>query len=122
MADSSVALDFITLDEFRARLEGRLTEIGAVISRMTTQLGAGPDLGEFQDARNANLAYWDRWAVQYNRAHRLMVALSAAHTATVAILAAYKDGEALNKATFGDLQAEFENLNHGLKGLTIDAI
>jgi hypothetical protein len=85
-------------------------------------VGTGPELGEFEDAVNTNLAYWERWAVQYNRIKRLTDALNAANEATRSILEKYKTTEELNQAKLSDLAVEFAGLSIVTEGLVIDAI
>ena len=122
MAEGTTAIDFITLAEFQQRVEKHLNTAGELLASMVTDVGTGPELGEFQDAVNTNLAYWDRWAVQYNRISRLANALNAAHEATASILEKYKTTEELNQAKLSDLAVEFAGLSIVTEGLVIDAI
>jgi hypothetical protein len=122
MADGTTTVDFITLAEFQKRVEKHLNTAGELLANMVTEVGNGPELGEFQDAVNTNLAYWDRWSVQYNRITRLANALSAANDATRSILETYKTTEELNRARLSDLAAQFASLSIVTEGLTRDAI
>ena len=122
MADGTTAVDFITLKEFQARLEAHLNAVGEMLGRMTTDFRDGPELGGFQDAVQANLAYWDRWGVQYSRIMRLSNALNAAHEATRSILESYKTTEELNRAKVSDLSVQFASLTTVSEGLIIDAV
>ena len=122
MAEGTTAIDFITLAEFQQRVEKHLNTAGDLLASMVTEVGTGPQLGEFEDAVNTNLAYWDRWAVQYNRINRLANALSAANEATRSILEKYKTTEELNQAKLSDLAAQFAGLSIVTEGLVIDAI
>jgi len=122
MAEGTTAVDFITLAEFQQRVEQHLNTAGELLASMVTDVGTGPELGEFEDAVNTNLAYWDRWAVQYNRINRLANALSAANEATRSILEKYKTTEELNQAKLSDLAVEFAGLSIVTEGLVIDAI
>ena len=122
MAEGTTAVDFITLAEFQQRVEKHLNTAGDLLASMVTEVGTGPQLGEFEDAVNTNLAYWDRWAVQYNRIKRLTDALNAAHEATASILEKYKTTEELNQAKLSDLAVEFAGLSIVTEGLVIDAI
>jgi hypothetical protein len=122
MAEGTTAVDFITLQDFQTRLENHLNEVGDLLGRMTRDLGNGPELGGFHDAVQANLAYWDRWAVQYSRIQRLANALNAAHEANRQILDSYKTTEELNRAKVSDLSSQFESLSIVTEGLARDAI
>ena len=122
MAEDTTAVDFITLEEFQARLETHLNEVGDLLGRMTRDLSDGPELGDFHDAVQANLAYWDRWGVQYSRIQRLADALNAAHEATRSILGSYRTTEELNRAKVSDLSAQFESLSIVTEGLARYAI
>lgn len=122
MADGTTTVDFITLAEFQQRVEKHLTTAGELLASMVTDVGSGPELGEFDDAVKTNLAYWDRWSVQYNRITRLANALSAANEATRSILETYKTTEELNRAKLSDLSAQFASLSIVAEGLVIDAI
>jgi hypothetical protein len=121
MADGTTAVDFLTLEQFQTRVENHLNAAGELFSSMTRDLLDGPQLGEFRDAVNANEAYWERWAVQYDRIHRLCDALSAANEATKQILAQYKTTDELNHAKLSDLSSQFASLSIATDGLT-DAI
>ena len=122
MAEGTTAVDFITLAEFQQRVEKHLNTAGELLASMVTDVGTGPQLGEFEDAVNTNLAYWERWAVQYNRIKRLTDALNAANEATRSILEKYKTTEELNQAKLSDLAVEFAGLSIVTEGLVIDAI
>jgi hypothetical protein len=122
MAEGTTAVDFITLAEFQQRVEQHLNTAGELLASMVTDVGTGPELGEFEDAVNTNLAYWDRWAVQYNRINRLANALSAANEATRSILEKYKTTEELNQAKLSDLAAQFAGLSIVTEGLVVDAV
>jgi predicted MarR family transcription regulator len=122
MAEGTTAVDFITLAEFQQRVEKHLNTAGELLASMVTDVGTGPELGEFEDAVNTNLAYWDRWAVQYNRINRLASALSAANEATRSILEKYKTTEELNQAKLSDLAAQFAGLSIVTEGLVVDGI
>jgi hypothetical protein len=122
MAEGTTSVDFITLAEFQQRIERHLNSAGELLAQMVTAVGTGPELGEFQDAVNTNLAYWDRWAVQYNRISRLTNALNAAHEATRSILEKYQTTEDLNRAKLSDLSAQFASLSIVTEGLARDAI
>jgi|KBSSwiStaDraftv2_1062776.scaffolds.fasta_scaffold1117979_2 hypothetical protein len=122
MAEGTTAIDFITLAEFQQRVEKHLNTAGDLLASMVTEVGTGPQLGEFEDAVNTNLAYWERWAVQYNRIKRLTDALNAANEATRSILEKYKTTEELNQAKLSDLAVEFAGLSIVTEGLVIDAI
>jgi hypothetical protein len=122
MADGTTAVDFITLAQFQARLENHLNAVGELLARMTRDLGDGPELGDFHDAVQANLAYWDRWGVQYSRIRRLADALNAAHEATRSIVESYTTTEELNRAKVSDLSAQFESLSIVTEGLSRDAV
>jgi hypothetical protein len=116
MAEGTTAVDFITLAEFQKRVEKHLNTAGELLASMVT------DVGEFEDAVNTNLAYWDRWAVQYNRISRLANALNAANEATRSILEKYKTTEELNQARLSDLATQFASLSTVTEGLVIDAV
>ena len=122
MAEGTTAVDFITLAEFQQRVEKHLNTASELLASMVTDVGTGPQLGEFEDAVNTNLAYWERWAVQYNRIKRLTDALNAANEATRSILEKYKTTEELNQAKLSDLAVEFAGLSIVTEGLVIDAI
>jgi hypothetical protein len=122
MAEGTTAVDFITLAEFQKRVEKHLNTAGELLASMVTDVGTGPQLGEFEDAVNTNLAYWDRWAVQYNRISRLANALNAANEATRSILEKYKTTEELNQARLSDLATQFASLSTVTEGLVIDAV
>jgi|SRR5215831_6103642 len=122
MAEGTTSVDFITLAEFKQRIEKHLNTAGELLGNMTTVVGSGPELGEFEDAVKTNLAYWERWAVQYNRISRLANALNAAYEATQSILDKYQTTEDLNRAKLSDLSAEFASLSIVTEGLTTDAI
>ena len=122
MAEGTTAVDFITLAEFQMRVEKHLNTAGELLASMVTDVGTGPQLGEFEDAVSTNLAYWDRWAVQYNRISRLANALNAANEATRSILEKYKTTEELNQAKLSDLSAQFATLSTVTEGLVIDVV
>ena len=122
MAEGTTAIDFITLAEFQQRVEQHLNTAGELLASMVTDVGTGPQLGEFEDAVNTNLAYWERWAVQYNRIKRLTDALNAANEATRSILEKYKTTEELNQAKLSDLTVQFASLSFVTEGLVIDGI
>ena len=122
MAEGTTAVDFITLAEFQQRVEKHLNTAGDLLASMVTEVGTGPQLGKFEDAVNTNLAYWDRWAVQYNRINRLANALSAANEATRSILEKYKTTEELNQAKLSELAAQFAGLSIVTEGLVVDAV
>ena len=122
MAEGTTAVDFITLEQFQARLETHLNEVGELLGRMTRDLSDGPELGQFHDAVQTNLAYWDRWGVQYSRIQRLADALTATYDATRSILESYKTTEELNRAKVSDLAVQFESLSIVTEGLAPDAI
>ena len=122
MAEGTTAIDFITLAEFQQRVEKHLNTAGDLLASMVTEVGTGPQLGEFEDAVNTNLAYWERWAVQYNRIKRLTDALNAANEATRSILEKYKTTEELNQAKLSDLAVEFAGLSIVTEGLVVDAV
>ena len=122
MAEGTTAVDFITLAEFQKRVEKHLNTAGELLASMVTDVGTGPQLGEFEDAVNTNLAYWDRWAVQYNRISRLANALNAANEATRSILDKYKTTEELNQAKLSDLATQFASLSTVTEGLVIDVV
>jgi len=122
MAEGTTAIDFITLAEFQQRVEKHLNTAGDLLASMVTEVGTGPQLGEFEDAVNTNLAYWERWAVQYNRIKRLTDALNAANEATRSILEKYKTTEELNQAKLSDLTVQFASLSFVTEGLVIDGI
>jgi hypothetical protein len=120
MAEGTTSVDFLTLAEFQQRIEKHLNAAGDLLGSMTTTVGSGPELGGFQDAVNTNLAYWDRWAVQYERINRLANALNAAHEATRSILEKYKTTEELNRAKLSDLSSQFASLSIVTEGLVTD--
>ena len=122
MAEGTTAVDFITLAEFQQRVEKHLNTAGDLLASMVTDVGTGPQLGEFEDAVNTNLAYWERWAVQYNRINRLANALNAAYEATASILEKYKTTEELNQAKISDLAVQFASLSIVAEGLVIDGV
>jgi hypothetical protein len=122
MADGTTTVDFITLKDFQARLETHLNTVGEMLGRMTTDFRDGPELGGFQDAVQANLAYWERWGVQFSRIMRLSDALNAAHEATRSILESYTTTEELNRAKVSDLSAQFASLTTVSEGLAADGI
>ena len=122
MAEGTTAVDFITLAEFQKRVEKHLNTAGELLASMVTDVGTGPQLGEFEDAVNTNLAYWDRWAVQYNRISRLANALNAANEATRSILEKYKTTEELNQAKLSDLATQFAGLSIVTEGLVVDGV
>jgi hypothetical protein len=122
MAEATTAVDFITLAEFQQRVDKHLTTAGELLASMVTDVGSGPELGEFEDAVKTNLAYWDRWSVQYNRITRLANALLAASDATRSILETYKTTEELNRAKLSDLSAQFASLSIVAEGLVVDAV
>jgi len=117
-ADDVVNVDTLSLADFHKTLQARLDEAYAVAARLDPVMAgasaATPALGGFEDARHTGERHQRLRAEYVARLRHLIAALTAAHTATAAIIARYESVEALNTANLTDfLRLLGEGPEHG---------
>jgi hypothetical protein len=109
MGDGTTRVDLLTLEDFRARLDGRLAAAQSVLDTLNGKIGTKkPALGLFQDAVVSGQTY-DRQRQQHvQRATRLVSAIRAAQTATDTIIQQYRTVAARNAASQADILRALE--------------
>jgi len=109
MGDGTTRVDLLTLEDFRARLDGRLAAAQSVLDTLNGKIGnRGPALGRFQDAIASGQNYERHRQMHVQRATRLISAINAARTATDTIIQRYRTVEARNAASQADILRALE--------------
>jgi uncharacterized protein YukE len=116
MGDDKTQVDILTLEDFRATLDARLTEAQTILDTLTNKLAHGPTLGTFQDATSTGSWYGNTYRQHVQRATRLVEALKAARTATDSIIHDYSTTEARNAANQADIAKALGNVQTTLQG------
>jgi hypothetical protein len=118
MGDGTNRVDLLTLEEFRGRLNSRLTDANALLAKLKGM--AKPKLGTFVDANSAVSAYTTLHDRHIQRAARLVEAIQAAQRATDSIMRNYRTTEARNAAgqaeirqALGEVTAKLGGSSHG---------
>ncbi|MET7396802.1 hypothetical protein ABZS66_25295 [Dactylosporangium sp. NPDC005572] len=102
MGDGNSRVDLLTLEEFRTRLDSRLTDARALVTKLNGM--SKPKLGTFTDAQTIGNNY-DRVHSQHlTRAKRLVAAIEAAQKATDDIMRNYHTTESRNTANQADIR------------------
>jgi hypothetical protein len=116
MGDGTNRVDLLTLEEFRSRLNSRLTDAKALVQTLNTM--SRPALGTFQDAHTTTSDY-DRVHRQHvQRANRLVSAIEAAQSATDSIIRNYKTTEARNAASQAEIRQALGDVTQKLEGVS----
>jgi ABC-type transporter Mla subunit MlaD len=116
MGDGTNRVDLLTLEEFRSRLDSRLTDAKALVQKLNHM--SRPALGTFQDA-NATISDYDRVHRQHvQRANRLVSAIEAAQSATDSIIRNYKTTESRNAASQAEIRRALGDVTLTLEGPT----
>jgi hypothetical protein len=114
MGDGTNRVDLLTLEEFRSRLDSRLTDAKALVQKLTSM--SKPAFGTFQDA-NKTAGDYDRVHRQHvQRANRLVSAIEAAQTATDSIIRNYKTTESRNTASQAEISKVLGDVTLKLEG------
>ena len=116
MGDDNTQVDVLTLEDFRATLNARLTEAQSIVNTLQTKLAHGPTLGTFQDANTTKTWYSNAYQQHVQRATRLVDAIKAAQFATDRIIRDYTTTEARNAATQADIARALGNVQSTLDG------
>jgi hypothetical protein len=116
MGDDKTQVDILTLEDFRATLDARLTEAQSVLTTLQTKLAHGPTLGTFQDANTTKSWYGNAYREHVQRATRLVDAIKAAQAATDGIIKDYTTTEARNAANQADIAKALDNVQSTLDG------
>jgi hypothetical protein len=116
MSDEKTTVDILSLEDFRATLDVRLSEAEALLGTVSGAASAPPPLGGFIDATQTSGDHGTRHTVQADRVRRLVAAIRAARSATDAIITNYRTTEARNAATSADIAAVLGNVNTALNG------
>lgn len=114
MGDGTNRVDLLTLEEFRSRLDSRLTDAKALVKSLSAM--SKPALGTFQDA-NATAESYERVHRQHiSRANRLVSAIEAAQSATDSIIRNYKTTESRNAASQAEISTALGGVTLNLGG------
>lgn len=116
MGDDKTQVDVLTLEDFRATLDARLTEAQSILSTLQTKLAHGPTLGTFLDANTTKTWYGSAHEEHVQRATRLVDAIKAAQLATDSIIRDYTTTEARNAASQADIAKALDNVQSTLDG------
>jgi hypothetical protein len=116
MGDDKTQVDILTLEDFRATLNARLTEAQSILNTLNNKLAHGPTLGTFQDATTTGNWYDSAYRQHVRRATRLVNAIKAAQTATDSIIHDYTTTEARNAANQADIAKALGNVQTTLDG------
>lgn len=102
MGDGTKRVDLLTLEQFRSRLDSRLTDAKALVQKLNGM--SKPALGTFQDAHSTVGDYDSVHRQHVQRASRLVAAIEAAQSATDSIIRNYKTTESRNAASQADIR------------------
>jgi hypothetical protein len=116
MGDDKTQVDILTLEDFRATLDARLTEAQSILTTLQTKLAHGPTLGTFQDANTTKTWYGAAYQQHVQRATRLVDAITAAQRATDRIIKDYTTTEARNAANQADIAKALGSVQSTLDG------
>jgi hypothetical protein len=105
MADQSVNLDYLSLEDFHRTLAARLSEVDAAMRKLADVGGKAPALGTFHDAAAGASQYRTLHHEYEQRLSRLRSAVVAAQTATATIIDNYRRTEDRNHANAADIAA-----------------
>jgi len=112
VGDDKSKVDILTLEDFRARLDARLTDARSVLDTLNNRMHRkNPALGLFHDATSTAGDYEIVYRSHVQRAGRLVAAIEAAQSATDSIIRNYRTTEARNAAN----QADIANVLGGVK-------
>jgi hypothetical protein len=115
MTDDSTAVDIHSLEDFHATLATRLSEVDAVIAKMTRELSAPPALGTFDDAKLAMASMHEQRRQYTDKVAQLRAAIVAAQTATATIIANYRTTEDRNHANAADIARQLDGVGAALQ-------
>jgi hypothetical protein len=118
MADSPTRVDVVSLEDFRATLNTRLTAANSLLRTLENSVDAQPPLGGFVDAGHTASRHGNRRDAQLDRVHRLVAAIQAAQVATDLIISNYRTAEARNTANVTDIAAALDGVHSALSGAT----
>jgi hypothetical protein len=133
MTADKTDVDLLSLEDFKATLDARLSEANAVLTALTTTLAAGPSrtgevtqakvpaLGTFADATQTANRYQQLYLQHLDRAARLVRAVTAAKTATSTILTNYRTAEERNRASASDISRVLSGVGTELNSEQTDA-
>lgn len=122
MSGDNTDVDLLSLEDFHATLDARLSEANAVLSALDTTLrGKTPALGTFADATKTATRYQQLYQQHLDRAGRLVRAVTAAKTATATILANYRTAEQRNRASASDIARVLSGVGTELNSEQTDA-
>lgn len=114
MGDGTNRVDLLTIEDFRSRLDSRLTDANALLSKLNGM--AKPKLGTFTDAQSAAADYNALHSQHVQRATRLVEAIKAAQSATDSIMRNYRTTEARNAATQDEIRKALGGVTSELGG------
>ena len=100
-------VDILSLEDFRATLDTRLTDAEAAMTALQEAAECGMELGIFADAQFASSTYKNHYIEHLEKAARLVAAIKVAQTSTDTIISEYKDVEARNAASAADISEAF---------------
>ena len=115
MPEQPARIDVASLEDFQARLVGRLVETEHALVTMRLQLNRRPPLGQFEDGLSLGSRYHDIHAEQLARLERLKSALVAVSEATNTIITNYTTTEARNAANADDIAAVLDPVEAALR-------
>lgn len=115
MPEQPARIDVASLEDFQARLVGRLVETEYALMTMRLQLNRRPQLGQFEDGVGLINRYQDIHSEQLARLERLKTALLAVSEATNTIIANYTTTEARNAANAEDIAAVLDPVDIALR-------
>jgi hypothetical protein len=118
MPDQPAEIDVASLEDFQARLVGRLVETEYALATMRLQLGRRPELGLFADGVDLGRRYHEIHADQLARLERLKSALVAVSEATATIISNYTTTEARNAANAEEIAAVLDPVSTALQEST----
>lgn len=116
MGDGTSRVDLLTLEEFRSRLDSRLTDAKALVQKLNGM--KKPALGTFTDAHSTGSDYETLHRQHLQRAGRLVEAIEAAQRATDSIMRNYRTTEARNTASQADIRKALGDVTLKLGGST----
>lgn len=116
MGDGTNRVDLLTLEEFRSRLDSRLTDAKALVQKLNHM--SKPALGTFQDANSTRGDYDSVHLQHVQRATRLVSAIEAAQSATDSIIRNYKTTESRNAASQAEIRRALGDVTLKLEGST----
>jgi hypothetical protein len=114
MPSGTTTINVLSLEDFHATLVVREREAQAIVTKLTNEMDARPNLGTFQDATATSAAYAENHTEKVARATRLLTAVTAAKDATAAIISSYRTTEDRNNANAGDIASRLGGVTDAL--------